>query len=76
MTNPKVVMYLPLGNGEGGLLPEFVIEEHQQVFQHLLGLVGHLDIVDIPGDSALFSTHYLVDNTPIILISHKTMFLG
>ena len=74
--HPKVVMYLPSGNGEGGLLPEFVIEERQQVFQHLFGLMGHLNIGDIPGNSALFSAHYLVDNTPIILISHKTMLLS
>ena len=73
---PKVIMYFPSGNGEGGLLPEFVVEKHQQILQYRLVIVGHLDIVDVPGDSALFSTHYLVDHTPIILILHKTMLLS
>ena len=69
-------MYFSSGNGEGGLLPEFVVEKHQQIFQHLLVLMGHLDIIDIPGDCTLFSTHRLFYNTPIILISHETMLLG
>ena len=38
--------------------------------------MGHLNIVDIPGDSTLFSTHHLVYNTPIIFISYETMLLG
>ena len=69
-------MYFSSGNSEGGLLPKFVIEKRQQIFQYLLVLVGHLNIVDIPGDSTFFSTHHLVYNTPIILVLHETMLLS
>ena len=72
----KVIMYFSSGNSEGGLLPEFVVEKHQHIFQYLVGLVGHLNIINRPGDSTLFTTHHLVDDTPIILISHETMLLS